>query len=241
MRYADLLESAETIYAHVSPGNNLAAILQQGLIPNLGGGNYAGYWESLSGVYVSRLPQVLRQHINARSIGAHYLIVFVQVGGQTIIDEDAVDDILHQAVNAVANRRDISDALDEIDPDDEEGWAELLREVEQEFLRLMGPPNKALLAKNPGFVEEYVRDWITENIHGGETDPMWWPDAKGLMLRLFPKLQHQSPDGSLRIPGKIGYRGRTHITAVVEVTQGVPQVVKGTLSPAARGFLDAMI
>ena len=242
MRYVDLLESIETIYAHVSPGSNLPAILRQGLIPNPGGGNYSGYWESLPGVYVSRLPQVLRQHINARAIEDHYLIIFVQLGGQTFIDEDAVDDLLQQAVKTVANRRGISDALDEIDPDeDEAGWSEILREVEQEFLRVMGPPNRALLAKNPGFVEEYVRDWVTENIHGGETDPSWWPEAKGLMLRLFPKLQHPSQDGSLRVPGKIGYRGRTHISAIVEVTKGAPRVVKGTLSAAARGFMDEVV
>ena len=240
MRYRDLLESVESIYAHVSPGSNLPAILRQGLIPNPGGGNYSGYWESLPGVYVTRLPQVLRQHIFVRSMEDHYLVVFVQLGGQTFIDEDAIDDILHQAVRTVAAQRGISADLDDIDPDEDEAWSELLQEIEREFLRAMGPPNQALLAKNRGFVEEYVRDWVTENIHGAETDPSWWPDAKQLMLRLFPNLQHSSQDGSLRIPGKIGYRGRTHITAIVEVTKGVPRVVKGTLSPAAHGFMDSI-
>ena len=240
MRYRDLFESAETIYAHVSPGNNLPAILRQGLIPNPGGGNYSGYWESLPGVYVTRLPQVLRQHIFVRSMEDHYLIIFVQLGGQTFIDEDAVDGILHQVVRTVAGRHGISDSLDHIDPDEDEGgWAELLQEIEREFLHAMGPPNQALLAKNPGFIEEYVRDWVTENIHGGETDPSWWPDAKELMLRLFPNFQHQGE--SLRIPGKVGYGGRTHITAVVEVKAGMPQVVKGTLSSAARGFMKQIV
>ena len=223
-------QAAENVYAHVSPANNLAAILQQGLVPNVAGGNYSGYWESLPGVYVTHSPRLLRHHLMARDMQGHYLIVLVQLGGKSFIDEDKIDDLLGDTANAVLKKHGLSrDDVENIEIDNELG-----HDLVASFRTALGPPNRTL-AKDPTIIEEFIEAWLSERIYGGEgPGGDWWTYAKEFILGAFPTLSNEAE--SLRIPRQVGYSGKTRIVAVIEVTDGQPRVVKGTV-PASAGDL----
>lgn len=230
-----LVETQQSdVFGHVSPGANLPAILKQGLVPNVSGGNYEmSYWEALPGVYVTQNPAVLHHHIMARDMTDHYLLVLVQVGGRTFVDEDKLDDLLDQTAQAVVRQHRID--LDELAEHEDE----LLPEIVAAFSKALGTPNPKVLAKYPNLLEEFVESWIAERIYGGDgPDPDYWPYAKDILVRAF----QQMPDSgdTLRIPRKVGYRGATRILAVIEVTDGQARVVRGAIPPTAQSLVDGV-
>jgi hypothetical protein len=230
VRYRDLLEKSGDVrvYAHVSPGQNLESILRQGLLPNENGGNYSGYWEALSGVYVTNNPHVLRQHIFARSMEDHYVIVLVQVAGRSYPDEDVIDNLLHKCAQDVLQKHGMTvNDIEDIAMDNELG-----QDLIAAFKAALGTPKRGVLAKEPTLIEEFVEAWLNETIYGGDgPEGDWWTYAKGLLLRAF---RPADTDANLRSPQRVGYTGRTHMIGVVDVRDGVKHVVKGTVSPEAQ-------
>lgn len=236
MRYRDLLEASSSIriYAHVSPGANLDSILRQGLLPNAGGGNYSGYWEALDGVYVTNDPTILRQHIFARGIEPHYVIVLVQVAGRNHLDEDVIDNLVLKCFNEVLRRHGLSDRDSDRMYDmgiEDQIKQELVASVQA----ALGPPKRNVLSKEPNLIEEYVDSWLSERYEGGEgPGGEWWTYAKGLILRAFSTF---TDDRNLRIPKTIGYTGKTRIIAVVNVVNGEAHVVRGTVPSDAQDLV----
>lgn len=226
-------------YLHVSSGKNLQSILKNGLRQE-GDGNYSGYETALSGVYVTKEPTLIQSHINARMMESDYVLVIVMVGSTGVIDEDALDGWLRDALEAVAKKQGMSvDDLMEEDP--------------ETVGKAMARPFRASLGnsiKNPGrdlseFLAEFCQTWFDERFVGGESgaDGDWWMAAKERVLKTFPKLGHSvfGTDYSLRLPGPIGFSGETHIVAVIHVQNENTTIVAGTVPRQAQALVGDLV
>ena len=237
--YINIVESAHPVYyGHVSPAKNLKAILRRGLQPNLGGGNYSGYETSLRGVYVSRVPALLKTHLAARQMEDRFVLVIVVVNGLAHIDEDVLDVLMHNSVDEVLASHQIPrQSIEDLEPDDA-----MWDEVERAFLNKLGQPNQAILAQHPDLVREFCESYVTEHLYGEDIDSIYWEDAKETIIQCFPAVQHplHGTDYSLRIPHAITYTGNTHIVAVIEMLEGEPHVLKGALPNEARSLVQQL-
>jgi hypothetical protein len=222
------------VFAHVSPGKNLASIVRNGLQMNPNQGNFSGRWQALDGVYVTRMPQILRDHISARAMENHFVIVLVELGGLAHIDEDAIDSILEQAATKVlrAAGMTMDDAV-EIDPEDDL-WASIV----PIFRQALGPGQV-----EPGLLDEYVDAWVRDHVYGEDVDALWWPDAKEAIIQGFPKLSHPvwGSDYSYRVTQPIGFDGPNHIVAVIDVKNNKPRVVRGSVPLQASTLVKDLL
>jgi hypothetical protein len=224
-------------YVHVSPIKNLRAILAKGLIANDGGGNYSGYETSLSGTYVTREPQLIHDHINARMMEKGFVLVLVQVANtEGVIDEDALHPWLIQCIEEIVGA-DYAKTMINLDPDDA-----IWHKVPALFQSRLGPPDETELARDPNMVAEFVDAVIRSELYGEDGDPGWWEGAKEQLLKAFPQVTHPHYGNrySLRLPS-VGYTGATHIVAVISVRNRQEKVVHGSVPPAAYRLIDASL
>lgn len=227
--YLNLLESimSNHYFIHVTSSKNAPNIFAHGLQPNANGGNYSGYFESLDGVYLSKVPSVIKQHIYAREIQNDYLLVIVEASGKTYADEDVYDDIISSEFQKYLKKNGIlEDDIDEdFDPD----------ELIGEFVSKLGKPANH---NYMDVVTEYVRDWVGERILGADVES--WVDIKTKLVELFPDVVHpfHGKDYSVRVPHFIGYDGDTRIVGIVRVRNGMAKVVKGILPPEVKSLIS---
>jgi hypothetical protein len=235
-------ETIASYYVHVSPIKNLRSILAKGLLPNVGGGNYTGFETSLEGTYITRVPNIIHDHISARMIENGFVLVLVQIlDDHGVIDEDVFHPYLVQCIDTVLAPRGLNyaTATEALDPDDP-----VWRKVAALFATRLGKPNRQILKQNPGIVEDFVDTLIRSELYGEDAgDPDFWQDIKTKLVMIFPQVAH--PDYgerySLRIPGPIGYTGDTRIVAVIESRKGNDRVVKGDVPWAARALIDQVL
>jgi hypothetical protein len=227
-------------YVHVSPIKNLRAILAKGLVPNVRGGNYAGYETSLNGTYVTREPSLIHDHIKARNMQTGFILVLVEVPNtHGVIDEDALHPWLMQCIDDILRPLglDSANASLKYEPDDP-----IWKTIIPCFISRLGQPNNVILQKVPDLVEEFVEMVIHSELYGEDVDSGWWEGAKEQLIMAFPQLSHPTYGDrySLRLPA-IGYDGPVHIVAVIAVRGGNEKTVKGTVPPAAYRLIDACL
>lgn len=221
-------------YLHVTSGDNLRSVLTDGL-QQISLGNYSGYYASLSGVYVTRIPAIIQHHIFARDISEDYLLVVVRVGTPGVIDEDVIDSYLQDALTKAAKKARVTpDDLAEEEADGEDYPYERVGQLMLPFmLRMLGRPVSDVSA----LLAEFCAAWFSERYVGGEgPGDDWWIDAKEQILRAYPAMTHRQhgADYSLRLPSPIGFDGETRIVAVVAVKEGNAEMAWGRVPPEAQ-------
>lgn len=233
-------------YLHVSPGKNLRSIMKNGLVAQHDQGNYSGFETALNGVYVTRVPHIIAQHVAVRGSGNHYVLAVVQVGTETFIDEDAIDLQMTAALKDVAKTLRVS--YDRLTSDLANGHREPEDMAEAVAARLkahLGPVDPSADPDLDEFLIEYCTDWMREHLCGdGHGDHDWWTSAKERIIRSFPSIAHPryGDDYSLRIPEeRVGFQGDTRIVAIVDVRGGQPRTVYGTVPPEAQAMISEVL
>jgi hypothetical protein len=222
-------------YLHVTSGANLPSILADGL-QQKDLGNYSGYMASLPGVYVTRKPELIRQHIFAREIEHDYALIVVRVASPAMIDEDVLDIYLDAALKNLeqTSKMDTEELAIQAEEADEDIPYESIGQAMVPFLlRRLGKPTTDITA----LLVEFCAAWFGEQRVGtdGPGDD-WWIATKEQIQHAFPALSHPrfGADYSLRLPGAVGFEGDTRIIAIVRVTNNKPKVVKGQVPPEAQ-------
>lgn len=244
IRLVEAAGSTPTVecYLHVTSLSNKASVLAKGLLANHAQGNYAGYWQSLDGVYVTNDPAIIHNHVSARNMVGGYLLVVVEMpAGHGVIDEDVLHMCLRTATDAVLKKHGMS--VGEIEDYDAGADDPMWSEVTRRLAPMFGTPDRAALARHSGILDEFVREWITEHVYETEVDQLWWADAKEALVSCYPAMvapgcEHRH---SLRLPGPIGYSGSPRIAAVIGVRDGVEKVLKGKVPAQARALVEVVV
>jgi len=224
-------------WAHASPGRNLRAVLRNGLLPNAGGGNYAGYEAACDGVYLTGNPHIVASHIAAPDMDNDFLLAFAELpaGAAVLPDEDAIHSWIEVAARDVLSPLGLGlrDAADGAFGPDHPAWAALPAALAAR----LGPPDAGFeAAARAAHLAEYADAWVRHDVFAEDIDPTWWPGAKDLLVRMFPRIGHPAwgeDFRSVRVPGPVPWEGPgPRLAAVVRVLDGRPVVERGGLSPA---------
>lgn len=266
MRARELFERVRAptqYYVHVTAADNLRSILKKGLVPNAankGLGNYDDTrWLSLDGVYATKQPEIIHSNLRANHNFGHYGLVLLSVAvSATLPDEDGIEALLKDCYKRVMDLHGIDSyyaswigeyfqTRDQNRDDDDPEWSlrdesQFWREVAEEFHnRAKGNDPRPMDQELISTLVEYWSDFEFEGY--GDIDPYDWRDLKDKVTRRYPRLAH--PNGgagwSLRIPHVVGYSGRTRIVAVIEVIDGTPEVLYGSVPADAKELLNRII
>ena len=202
---------------HVTPRVNLRSILKTGLVPNRGGGNYAGQFESLDGVYLTSTVALIEHMLELRSELNPFVLVLVDThGAETFPDEDLIDITfawLRGKLDGAVPKRALAAAI-------ARGFHEHARAGEDR------PFDRRRLG-------ELARAWLAAE--DGAEDGMGelWAQRKDEIVRAYPRLKHpiESSYDSVRYCGAIEYAGNPGIVAIIDAKCG--KVVKGIVPPEA--------
>lgn len=234
--------AAPRYFIHCTAGKNVASITKQGLIPNGGaaplmGGNYEdSRWITLEGVYATIKPQLIINYIRAHGIQNHYGLVVIEAHPEDLLpDEDIIEDLLIRAFKAAGGKR-----FHEIDDEEfeprhwQDPWWEKVRRGFHEMAS-----NGQEVPYDDDMLETLVSYWTDFEWDGGDVGPDEWATIKDKVARHYPMMVHpdHGPRHSVRVPGKIGFTGRTRIVAVLDVT---PTDIKtsGEVPAATQDMID---
>lgn len=247
--FMKLMEAASNephFYMHVTAAKNIPSVMKNGLVPNHGGGNYDNQrWESLDGVYASKVADHLQNYLAAHNNEDAFGLFIIEVlPADAIPDEDIIDINLSHAFEHVINRSGkstddmIEDYLDagQIDIDDPV-WAA----VAKLFMEWAGTP--ADQAWSPEQIAELIDHWFSmEHAEGSEAE-MSWAEIKDRFTRAYPNMinSHTNDRHSIRIPGRVGFDGTTKIIAAYRVEDGEVEVLYNKVPPEARTKVQMVV
>lgn len=204
------------LYFHISPTRNTNSIMDHGLIPNYGGGNYEdNEWISLDGVYASRNAEHLRSIMETQDI-TDFLIIVIEVADQIALpDEDLLTGLLKKVSERLYNAHGagVGKKITYNFSADISFWKEVMHEFDKEA---------GGNGSYPPFLWDFVKMWafFKHYVRQAHVDPDEWKAVKDQVVRYYHNAGHpEKGQYSIRIPHAVGFHGDTKIVAIIGVDE----------------------